>query len=135
MTKTLEPELNGTDTDRGALDLLLGWFPPVRSFDAYECSIDEMNEAWTEMAGHLAALPEPEFDDILAIARRVEDLAIAGAADIGKRKDKEAEGKRFVVNGARRAVELLAVIVDWRHGTWEAAEIAAGRDPHQVASV
>lgn len=126
-------ELTGHDYDRGALDLLLGWFPAKVEIDAYEVSVERLNEVWSQMARQLAALPDEQFAAIDGQARKADDLARTAAAGIGRKKDQRSEERRFMAGGARRAVELLDLIVDWRHGTWEAAEIVAGRDPHQVS--
>lgn len=125
-------EITGSDIDRGAMDLLLGWFQPRRAFDPHEAEVDALNGAWDRMAPLLANLPEAEFDDLLSKVCLAD--ARVQAAPHERAKTEEADKARFTAGAARRAAELLAVIVDWRHGTWEAAETEAGRDPHQVAT-
>lgn len=127
-------ELTGHDFDRGAMDLLIGWFPPLEPIDAYEISVERLNVVWSQMARRLAALPHEEVSTILPAAARADEIAQADAAGIGRKKDQRSEELRFVAGRANRALELVGLIVEWRHGTWEAAEIAAGRDPHRVAA-
>lgn len=127
-------EITGSDIDRGAMDLLLGWFPPRRAFDPHDAEVDALNDAWSQMAPLLAALPEAEFNALLEKVRLADEIAREQASPYGRAKTEEADKARFTAGAAERATELLDLIVDWRHGTWEAAEIEAGRDPHQVAT-
>lgn len=131
---TDDKEISGSDVDRGALDLLLGWYTPQRPFDPHEAGIEALNDAWGQMARVLAALPDSEFDDLLANVRLADAIASQEVAPHGRAKTEEADKARFTAGAAARAAGLLALIVDWRHGTWEADEIAAGRDPHQIAT-
>lgn len=129
-----DQEITGSDVDRCAMDLLLGWFPPQRPFDPHEAEIAALNDAWRQMVPLLANMPDAEFDDLLGRVRAADEIASEQAAPFGRAKTEEADKARFTAEAARRAVELLALIVEWRHGTWEAAEIAAGRDPDRIAS-
>jgi hypothetical protein len=122
-------EIKDTAADREALGRLLIRFPQTQGIDTGTASLGLLNELWGRMAAQLASMPEEEFD---AIAKWVSDQREA----IGSAPEYLVDGRHWperypALAALRRAEELVALIVDWRHGTWEAAEIAAGRDPHR----
>lgn len=117
-------EIQDTDTDRRAIQLLLGSFSSSASVDPMTSPVEDVDAVWRRMAVHLANVREADFDEVLDAVRQV-------------RRRAERAGSTALSDDAApsidRAEELLTLIIDWRHGTWEGAEIAAGRDPHRPA--
>jgi hypothetical protein len=124
-------EIKDTAADREALGRLLSRFPQTQGIDTATASVGLLNELWRRMAAELASMPDADFD---AIEKWVTDQRAAIEAVSPELVAGRAWPEREPALAAlRRAEELLALVVDWRHGTWEAAETAAGRNPHQVA--
>jgi hypothetical protein len=117
-----EPEIRNTAIDRAAIKMLLKQFPEVQGIDPHLAPVAVLNDVWDRMARVLAALPEDQF--------RLVEEAIAPMA-IPSEVNGDPSPPR---TPQARARELLGLIIEWRHATWEAAEIAAGRDPHQVVA-
>lgn len=115
-------EIKDTEIDRAAVRSLLALnFDPIEGIDLEVAPIAVVNDLWSRMARKWAAATDEEFDRVLQ-----------SVAPLNVPSERKGDPVPPPTPQAR-ARELLALIVDWRHGTWEAAEIAAGRDPHQVA--
>jgi hypothetical protein len=129
-------EIHDTPTDRMAMALLLERYPDLQ-VDALAADASTLNVAWVTIAKDLAKCPfeafnafEKEFrDQEQALARtqradRSDSLGLMGD---------EARPEGGVLAALRRVNELTAWLTEWRHATWEANEIRAGRDPHRTA--
>ena len=106
-------EIEDTPIDRAAMAILLPFVRPTSSLRADTAEIGNLDDAWFILARDLGGATEARVNDIL---QRIADAEQSDPANMG----------------AERAGALMALIIDWRHGIWEAAEIAAGRDPHQT---
>lgn len=132
MTRVL---ITTSDADRGALDLILGWFPFVADFDPYQAGYDSLNDFWDDLARALLALPALDFEAILLSAQRVDGIAQAQFEPFKTLRNQDADNTKFVAQGARRAIGLLDIIVRWRAEAREAAETARRTKPHWDAGV
>lgn len=124
-------EIKDVAADREALGRLLSRFPQTQGVETKTAGIALLNELWRRMAAELTSMPDADFEavekwltDQREAIEAVSEEPVAG---------RDWPGREPALAALRRVEELLALIVDWRHGSWEAAEIAAGRDPHQVA--
>lgn len=114
-------EIQDTESDRRAMQFLLRSFPES-GVDPMTAPVAEVDALWRRMAIYLARASETEFDKVLNAVRQDRAAAETGAI-----------GSDAALRGAERAEELMTLIIEWRHGTWESAEVAAGRDPHSAA--
>lgn len=131
-----QSEIQDTPTDRMAMGLLLERYPDLE-VDALTADAGALNKAWMTIARDLAKCPfeafnafEKEFrDQEQALARtqradRSDSLGLMGD---------EAGPDGGLLAALRRVNALTAWLAEWRHATWEANEIRAGRDPHRTA--
>lgn len=122
-------EIKDTRTDRLAMADLCRRFQ-VAGIDTDRAPLDLLNETWARMARRLAAIGDGDFDTVWAaiekdVAREEERLNInSGRASAGELE---------AVKPLHRVRDLVGLIIEWRGETFEAEEIAAGRDPHVAA--
>lgn len=114
-------EIQDTESDRRAMQFLLRSFPES-GVDPMTAPVAEVDALWRRMAIYLARASETEFDKVLNAVRQDRAAAETGAI-----------GSDAALRGAERAEELMTLVIEWHHGTWESAEVAAGRDPHGAA--
>lgn len=129
-------EIQDTPTDRMAMGLLLERYPDLQ-VDALTADAGALNAAWTTIARDLAKCPFEAFN-AFEKAFRDQEQALA-RTQRGDRSDSlglmgdEAGPDGGLLAALRRVNALTAYLTEWRHATWEANEIRAGRDPHRTA--
>lgn len=129
-------EIHDTPTDRMAMGLLLERYPDLQ-VDALTATATALNEAWMTIARDLATCPFEAFN-AFEKAFRDQEQALA-RTQRGARSDSlgllgvEAGPDGGLLAALRRVNELTAYLTEWRHASWEANEIRAGRDPHRTA--
>jgi len=128
-------EIKDTPTDRAAMELLLRSYPETK-VDPTRTTVGLLNEVWARMARHLAAMSDADFDGVEA---RIAELREAASADLETHQARFSKStfpdREARLAGAERAAELLGLIVEWRGETFEAAEVAAGRDSYATEAV
>lgn len=126
-------EIQDNVVDRTAMGLLLERYPEL-GVDALTADRDTLNEAWVNIAKDLAKCPDEAFNDFEA-GFRAQEQALARSERAAR---PDSLGLTDAPDGSllpalRRVNEHLAAMMEWRHATWEANEIRAGRDPHRTA--
>lgn len=121
-------EIKDTVTDREALRVLLTRFRDTDGVDTKTASVGLLNETWARMARVLAAMDEETFNGVVNWVAQQQEAVLPTPEDVARGRRWPERELRLA--GIGRAEELLGLIVEWRAETWEASEIAAGRDPY-----
>lgn len=129
------PEIKDTPVDRTAMGLMLERYPDLQ-IDALTAGIGALNAAWLTIAKDLAQCPAEAFNAFDAgFVQQEKDLARAIRTPRKGQLDLDADGRSgdaTPLEAVRRIIGLMSNLTEWRHMTWEANEIRAGRDPHRV---
>lgn len=107
---TEDREIQDSPVDREAARILIRSAGlPVPAGD----DVEPLEAGWRKAAASLGTMDDDGFNRALDAIEAWREVAVA---EVMARVD-----------------ELTAHLVDWRHVSWEARELEAGRDPHRVA--